>query len=280
MTTLAAPRIFHPDALEPFRRDGFYVGRGLLEAAEVTALRDAFMEQGKNGPVEGLSEYKRQNGRIYDPSDPLAFYPRMMHPHHHPHLLVGQLAMRCMIHPRIYGYLCDFFGEEPAAVQSMFYFKPPGARGQDLHQDNFYLRVKPGTCIAAWMAVDDADSGNGGMVVVPGSNKLDIVCPTEADRTRFFTDHHVDIPAGMKEMPVSLKAGDVLFFNGSLIHGSYTNTSKDRFRRALICHYAPAASLELSPGYINPTLFNGRIHPIPPALGGGPCGNAQPARLH
>ena len=29
----------------------------------------------------------------------------------------------------------------------------------------------------------------------------------------------------------------MLFFNGALVHGSYPNTSADRFRRALIGHY-------------------------------------------
>ena len=38
-------------------------------------------------------------------------------------------------------------GREPYAAQTMFYFKPPGARGQALHQDQTPLRVQPGTCL-------------------------------------------------------------------------------------------------------------------------------------
>jgi ectoine hydroxylase-related dioxygenase (phytanoyl-CoA dioxygenase family) len=34
-----------------------------------------------------------------------------------------------------------------------------------------------------------------------------------------------------------MDAGDVLFFNGSLVHGSFPNTTTDRFRRSLIGHY-------------------------------------------
>jgi ectoine hydroxylase-related dioxygenase (phytanoyl-CoA dioxygenase family) len=34
-----------------------------------------------------------------------------------------------------------------------------------------------------------------------------------------------------------MKAGDVLFFNGQLVHGSGPNSTTDRFRRALIGHY-------------------------------------------
>ena len=34
-----------------------------------------------------------------------------------------------------------------------------------------------------------------------------------------------------------MRAGDILFFNGQLVHGSLPNTSTDRFRRSLIGHY-------------------------------------------
>ncbi len=256
---------------ERFDRDGFVVIRQLIGADEVKQIRDMFMEQGKNGPVPGMSETKRDE-HGYASSDPLSFYPRMMHPHRHPELAVGPLAMRYMLDRRLYPILRECFGEEPVAVQSMFYFKPPGARGQALHQDNFYLRVKPGTCLAAWFAIDDADEDNGGMVVVPGSNRMEIVCPEKADSSRFFTTEHVAVPAGLEEVPINLKAGDVLFFNGSLIHGSYPNTSKDRFRRSLIFHYVPMGSVELSNWYQNPLGFDGKEISIPEATGGGPCG--------
>src|SRR5206468_1154917 len=153
----------------------------------------------------------------YAPDDPLSRYPRMMNPHSHSERLVGPVALKYLLDPRFEEIIGDLFGEEPAAVQSMYYFKPPGARGQDLHQDNFYLRVKPGTCMAAWIAVDDADRENGGMVCVPGSHKTEVVCPEEADSKLYFTTAHVEPPPGMHEEQVNLKSGDVLFFNGSVI---------------------------------------------------------------
>jgi ectoine hydroxylase-related dioxygenase (phytanoyl-CoA dioxygenase family) len=242
------------------------------------------MDQAKNGPVEGLSEIKRHpDAEGYDRNDPLAFYPRMMHPHQHPELPVGPVAERYMLNVQLHPFLKELLNAEPVAVQSMFYFKPPGARGQDLHQDNFYLRVKPGTCMAAWMAIDNADEANGGMVVVPGTKDLDIACPSESDKTKFFTDHHVEPPPGLAPVGINLMAGDVLFFNGSLIHGSYPNTSKDRFRRALICHYVPENSVEMSQWYFTRLKFDGdTVSTISPATGGGPCGNlhAEPMAAH
>jgi phytanoyl-CoA hydroxylase len=261
-------------------RDGYVIVPGLFSSDEVAEIRETFMAEAADGPVEGLSEFKNGTRPAYDPSDPLAYYPRMMNPHSHTELAVGTVAGKYMLDGRLKPIIEAGLGEEPVAVQSMFYFKPAGARGQDLHQDNFYLRVKPGTCMAAWLSIDDADEENGGMVVVPGSNRMEIVCPEKADSTLFFTSDHVDVPAGLHEEQIRLKAGDVLFFNGSVIHGSYPNTSRDRFRRSLIFHYAPRFSQELAYWYKNPTTFDGEMIEIAEAQGGGPCGVAQPMGPH
>jgi hypothetical protein len=256
-----------------FQSEGYLLKPQLLAPEEVAEIRDAFMAMNENGPVPGMSEINPN----YRAEDPLAFYPRMMHPHRHPEYPVGPLAMRYMLDARIGAILHDLMGVEPIAVQSMFYFKPPGARGQALHQDNFYLRVKPGTCIAAWVAIDDADQENGGMVVVPGTGDLEVTCPEKADPARFFTSDYVPVPEGKTARPMDMKAGDTLFFNGSVIHGSYPNTSQNRFRRAFICHYVPASSLETSHWYRPMFRFNGEEVLIPEATGGGPCGVMQAA---
>ncbi len=263
-------RALSDEQVAQFERDGFLILRQFFSPEEVAEIRDTFTELNANGPIPGLSEIKAE----YRPEDPLSFYPRMMHPHRHPELPVGPLSMRYLLDRRIHDVLYDLFAEEPVAAQSMFYFKPAGARGQDLHQDNFYLRVKPGTCMAAWLAVDDADRENGGMVGVPGSHKTEVVCPEAADSSKFFTSHHVRIPEGLREVPLDMEAGDMLFFNGSLIHGSYANRSKDRFRRALIFHYVPRSSAEVSHWYRPLLTFDGEEVLIADATGGGPCGVA------
>jgi len=266
-----APRGLTSDLKAQFDRDGFLVLRGLFSPAEAAAIRAAFMDAAKDGPIEGLSEIRRgQDG--YDPRDPLAFYPRMMNPHTQPERTVGRIARDFLLDPRLEPVMTALFDEEAVGVQTMFYFKPAGARGQDLHQDNFYLRVKPGTCLATWLAVDDADAENGGMRVVPGSSQMDIACPEQADAAVSFTTDHVGVPVGMRAEDVTLKAGDVLFFNGALIHGSTPNSSADRFRRSLIAHYVPRHSQELSEHYRSPMTFDGQVVSIDAATGGGPCG--------
>jgi ectoine hydroxylase-related dioxygenase (phytanoyl-CoA dioxygenase family) len=204
----------------------------------------------------------------------------MMMPHLHDEFPIGPLSLKYMLDARFYPYVKAFLEEEPVGVQTMFYFKPPGARGQELHQDNFYLRVKPGTCAAAWIALDDADIENGGMKLVPGSQDYEIVCPEEADSSTSFTTDYVKPPPGTRAVHVDLKAGDVLFFNGSIIHGSSPNSSPTRFRRSLICHYIPYGSVVGTSYVQKPRLFDGSIVSVVESPDGGPCGTAQPMTRH
>ena len=176
--------------------------------------------------------------------DPLRTYPRMMHPHR-----VDDLSLRFLKHPRIVESLRVLLDGEAIGLQTMFYWKPPGARGQDFHQDDYYLRTEPNACIAAWMALDNIDEENGGLIVLPGSNTEDILemCPT--DTSQSFTDTAVQPPDQYVEHLIEMEKGDLLFFHGRLIHGSRPNRSSTRFRKAFICHYIPADSTSYNTGY-------------------------------
>jgi ectoine hydroxylase-related dioxygenase (phytanoyl-CoA dioxygenase family) len=252
-----------------FERNGYLVVR-LFDTDEITALREHFMLIHAAGPVPGFFQPATKE----ETSDILKQYPRIMHPHR-----FDETSMKYMLDLRLRAVLRDLLGEEPLAAQSMFYFKPPGARGQAPHQDNFYLKVSPGTCMAAWVAVDDADPANGGMSVVPGSHKLEILCPRTADLKKSFTTEEVDIPEKLNVVPTFLKAGDVLFFNGSLIHGSTPNESSDRFRRAFICHYVGESITAMSNHYYPLHTFDGETLTRDAATGGGPCGTEQEEAL-
>jgi phytanoyl-CoA hydroxylase len=265
--------------LAQFHRDGFVVAQQVFSPQEIAEIRDTFMDMARNGPVEGLSEGKQSLNRggtaQYAPSDPLSFYPRMMHPHNHLDKPVGPLSMKYMLHPKLERILVSLFAEQALAVQSMFYFKPPQSRGQALHQDNYYLRVKPGTCVAAWVAIDDADEENGAIQCVANTQDHPIQCPEQSNLAESFTTEHVAPPAGHRVEVVPLAAGDVLFFNGNVIHGSGPNRSTTRFRRALIFHYVPRSTAEMSDWYRTPFQFDHQRVSIAAATGGGPCGSTE-----
>ncbi|OZM76757.1 phytanoyl-CoA dioxygenase family protein [Pseudonocardia sp. MH-G8] len=261
------------DVAATYARHGVVLVRSLLDAAEVTEIREAFTEQ-----VERDRSIGHDDGVPAD--DVLARYPRIVHPHRRTDLPVGRLARRWMLDPRITGRVADMIGP-PLAAQSMFYFKPPTARGQALHQDNLFLQAHPETCLAAWIAVDDCDAANGGLQVVPGSHRYEIVCPGAADPTESFTTAAITAPDELPAVQTEMRAGDVLFFHGSTAHGSGPNRTTDRFRRSLIFHYVPQSSVEIARFY-NPLLTPaGDEVDVAVADGGGACGEGwTPAGPH
>jgi phytanoyl-CoA hydroxylase len=250
------------DQIDQFRRDGFAVARGLFSDVEVARYRDHYMALRAAGTYPGDAA-----GVDIGSEDPLKRFPRMIHMHRW-----DDISLRWMLDPRLRDGMTTLLGIEPYAVQTMLYFKPAGARGQALHQDNFYLRVYPGTCMAAWLALDDCDEENGCLQVVPGSGDLPVLCTAPADTTRSFTDITVPVPAEMSPVPVIMKAGDVLFFNGSLIHGSFPNTSRDRFRRALIGHYVVGEAERVASFYHPVLRFDGSEATLEVSAGGSECG--------
>lgn len=262
---IAVPQLT-PAQRQEFERDGYTVYPGLFTPEEVQGLADAHAALHTRGEIPGCFK----SVPPAQATDPLAAYPRMMHPHR-----VDPVAMRYLIHPKLEPLLGTLFGEAPLAAQSMFYWKPPGARGQALHQDNFYLKVHPGTCIAAWLAVDPADRENGGLFVVPGSHKMDLFCPEEADLSVSFSRHFVPVPKGLHDVPLDLAAGDVLFFGGNVIHGSQPNRARHRFRRSFICHYIGESAEEVARFYKPLYRFDGTEVQVVDATGGGPCGDLQ-----
>lgn len=247
---------------QQFETEGFLIVKGLFAESDLAEM-DRTFEEMSHCRIPGYFEPDLDA----DMKDPLKRYPRIMHPHR-----FNETAMKYMLHKPVLDVLADLYEEEPLAAQSMFYFKPPGARGQALHQDNFYLKVEPGNCIAAWTAVDAADEENGGLLVVPKTNDHDIVCPDTADPNESFTTHYVKPPKDSKAVPANMDRGDVLFFNGNLIHGSYRNKTKDRFRRAFICHYANESATHISNHYRPLFRADGTPADLEANPDGGPCG--------
>lgn len=241
--------------------DGFFLARGLYSRKETEAIRDHFMEWNSSDRKEDF------DGLDETGHDPLAQFPRIIHPHRK-----DELSLKFLLDTRIRRQLLELLAEEPLAAQTMFYFKPPGARGQALHQDQHYLRAEPGTCIAAWLAVDDCDDDNGCLTVVPGSHELPLLCHVPADTSISFTADTVPVPEGFRVVPVHMKAGDVLFFHGALIHGSGPNRSNDRFRRALIAHYVSGDARKASQFYHPLLRFDGTEASLEFSPTGGQCG--------
>jgi ectoine hydroxylase-related dioxygenase (phytanoyl-CoA dioxygenase family) len=129
-------------------------------------------------------------------------------------------------------------------MQSMLFVKPPEFQGQAWHQDEIYIPTRDRSLIGAWIAMDDATLENGCLWVIPGSHRMRYLYPqrshTNPDEFDFAQESYgFDEEA---EVPVEVRAGDVVFFNGYLLHRSRRNRSTG-FRRVLVSHYCNAWSL-------------------------------------
>ena len=119
------------------------------------------------------------------------------------------------------------------------------------------------TLIGAWLALDPADEENGCLWVVPGSHFEPIYPPdaipyAHVQAVNAFEDlHEVQNVSHLDDevntltqivrkypppIPVRMAPGDVLFFDGHILHRSYPNRTADRWRRAFVCHYCNARS--------------------------------------
>lgn len=130
-------------------------------------------------------------------------------------------------------------------------------RGSVAGSKHDLFQAAGGACVASWLALDDADEKNGALFVVPGSQTLGVLCTHAADLTRSFTTEEVAAPADLKTIGLDLQAGDMVILHGGVIHGSYPNTTTDRFRRAPICHYVPQSTAAMNGGHYPLYTFSG-----------------------
>jgi phytanoyl-CoA hydroxylase len=260
------------DQYTAFRRDGFVVVRGLVSADEVAELRQHTEDlmQGKLPEQRGTRMAERDVARDHgvtvqgleappehlSPMEKAQFFLRI-------HMLHRRLELheRYMLHPRVLDVLEVLIGPDVLAMQTMLFLKPPGKPGQGWHQDSYYIPTHPDTLCGAWIAIDDCDEQNGAMWFAKGSG-VEPIYPPCPEVSYGFGDQLVSDISYVKgvsdpdddqnmlsrvadrysQVLVSARAGDVVFFNGHVLHRSKKNWSTDRFRRAFVSHYCNARS--------------------------------------
>ena len=201
-----------------YQRDGFLTVPDLLPADQVAAL---------------IAEARA----TADGTDALAI--------HFPHKL-SDMFRRAMHHRSIVDVLTRLIGPDVKAMQSMLFLKRAGKPGQAWHQDEHFIPTRDRSLTGVWIALDDATIENGCLWTHPGSHQPGILYPMLAHGDPRFDaseEAHGFPHAREGGVPIELKAGGALFFNGYLLHRSLANRAPSGFRRALVIHYMNARSL-------------------------------------
>ena len=269
-TPTSFPASVTDEQMKSFHENGYCVIDGLYSVQELEEI-ERFFEEWKDSP-DGYLDSGGSKRRVEE-VDSSKYQVRAMHPHRTSEKVVGWFT-----HPRVAAVLEALLGKPALGVQTMYYFKPPGASGQGMHQDNFYLLSKPTTCIAAWTPIDGADEENGCLLVTPGSQNRDILCTgSEGESWTVKSDGVIGhFPKGQKPVAVPVRRGQTMFFGGNLIHGSGPNKSKTRWRRTFIGHYVDEATESISRFYHPVLNMRGEVvSSVAEHAGGGPCGDTS-----
>ncbi len=243
-TAASAPGTLSADAVRSFVREGFFVAADLVSQAEVQEMHKDTIKLARGGyPAPALKPLPP------DISDAQALQSILCL--HQPHY-ISPVMLKYVKHPAIGRVLSQitaahlpYWDGRVKCMQSMLFVKPPGFQGQAWHQDEIYIPTRDRSLIGAWIALDDATRENGCLWVIPGSHRPGYLYPQRKhDREEEWDfapeSHGFDESA---KVPVEVKTGTVVFFNGYLLHCSYRNRTSDCYRRVLVNHYMNAWSL-------------------------------------
>lgn len=174
-----------------------------------------------------------------------------MHKIHHPHLFNADFLARVR-DPRVVDVVEELLGPDLLGIPSLFIFKPPRiGMGFPWHQDKaFFDQIfVTDTTVATSQAVDPSTVENGCLWVIPGSHREGVWQHDEQEEIHQSEYRQArDVDEG-RAVPVEMDPGDVLFFQGYLLHKSTQNQSAN-FRRCYVAHYLSARARYVKEGVV------------------------------
>lgn len=246
-----------PEHAEGWRRDGFFILRGLVDPETCRRMSAAVIDLftgaesdgrsfsghhlGKDGVIAVEEAARVDSGIDADQRMSKLFNIHRMSP-------FREFAS----HPEVLRALHAILGPDVSVFNSQYIFKNPGVWGQPWHQDSLYYRFDLMPQVGCWLATTRATVENGCLFVAPGSHVEPIheVVPDARPGANLGYLEVVDYDFS-GAVPVLMEPGDVLIFHSFLMHKSNDNTSSER-RSALVYHYARSATQVI--GVKSPTI--------------------------
>ncbi|MFD2329354.1 phytanoyl-CoA dioxygenase family protein [Cohnella sp. GCM10020058] len=222
---------------EVFNREGYWISPKLIDDATIARLREAHERiWRKDFDGDGISLHP-----ISAPKDPKALRK----------LDNGWWindAVRDVVTDRHLGQMAaELLNVDSIRLWHDQVILKPGTGGEETalgnvgwHQDYGYWRCSNTTnMVTVWIALQDTDLSNGGMMTIPGSHRWGVIEGSDSFfeqdmkklRDRFATKDWV-------EEPCILKAGQASFHHALTFHGSGSNLSHDP-RLSVVAHLMP-----------------------------------------
>jgi len=216
---------------------GYLVAPDLLSANETAELKKetAAIFRGDSGNVDGLLTVEENE----TDAEVLQKYVAIHFPHK-----ISPVIRSYLFHQKIIDVLVNIISPNVKCMQSMLFVKGPGKAGQSWHQDEFYIPTRDRSLTGVWIAIDDATIDNGCLWIIPGRPGY-MMPRVKNDCDEYADVDTIDVSQWSSEqvVPVEVKKGSVVFFNGYTLHSSRRNKTTDCFRTALVNHYMSAESM-------------------------------------
>jgi hypothetical protein len=209
-----------PEELKRYRDDGIIIPRVGLGIDAVAALRhklDSFLSE------QGITDADYVPDIIErDPS----------------WLKIGSM-------PEILDAVEKIIGEDIIIWGSALFCKAgKGGRATPWHQDGHYWPIRPLETVTAWIAIDDVNSENSCLRVIPGSHRDRVSYSHDVDNSDQIILNQVLKSEHLQSAPprdIELAPGKFSIHDVYLIHGANPNNSGKR-RAGLVFRYMPASS--------------------------------------
>ena len=234
---------------EAWRRDGYYIVRGIFDAEEVEAIGRDIDRVHQEGIAHGRSF---RHGNLYYKIAQSDAGPRVQMVQWPSYHVPALDAVR--LDPRFAALLEPLIGRDIKQIINQLHWKAPGSAGEFAwHQDSRFRL--PAECyrnlatsyVQTGLAIDPHKPETGGMTFIPRSHLHgDLDLDTTADVLgRSMQDvalERVGLSAG-DAIQLDLEPGDLALWNSYLVHGSGTNRSSHQ-RRFYINGYVRASDCD------------------------------------
>jgi len=207
-----------PEQLASFREQGFFNAGRVFSTSELDAIRGEYDRlvradlQTLGNDTEGRFPYRAMLNFRSPTLRGFINHPELME-------LVGQI-----LGPDVRFWWDQGINKRPGSGSPIPW-----------HQDNGYQPGRVPEYLTTWLALDDSDRENGGLLVLPGSHR-------EGQREHLSWNEHWTIPDvdASGALALDARAGDTLVFSTLLVHQTLGNHTRDRERRAWVMQYARA----------------------------------------
>ena len=231
------------NASATYAKDGYLIKKNLIDRSRISNLLESYESFKNRGSIyysqsnhnwrntnQDIDAYGHLEKSIENFTD-IIWAPRL-----------SSNGKKILLSKDIQNCLWEISGtrEEFCLRQNMLFDKSTGTID---HIDSKYLDTDPmGHLIGAWIALEDIHGNGGEFHVYPGSHQ----CPDNKPETwkdlthDQFVEWSENLRKKFRRTPIHLRAGDVLFWHPSLLHGSTNQRLEGNSRKSLTAHYYPA----------------------------------------